>query len=144
MNMSLICGTSSAGSTSSSMASTSSTMNDKVNNLNNNQDQNKLTDNNNNMDKTQTKLNKLFRPWVTCRCVDCNMTIDSDKLADIMKKVLNEKNMAKRKDTGESSGLNSHQQRNGSKKLKILRKHSLEDSMSDCRSEISNGSTIIY
>ncbi|CAG2107249.1 unnamed protein product [Medioppia subpectinata] len=36
-------------------------------------------------------MSKLFRPWVTCRCVDCNMTIDSDRLATIMKMALSDK-----------------------------------------------------
>ncbi len=74
--------------------------------------------------------NKLFRPWVTCRCVDCSLNIDSKKLICVLK-----------------MALNNDQNNNNDNESRILfKRNSVEDS-SDNRSEANSSTTertIIY
>jgi hypothetical protein len=73
--------------------------------------------------------NKLFRPWVTCRCVDCNLNIDSKKLIYVLK-----------------MALSDNQNNNNNESRIIFRRNSVEDS-SDNRSEANSSTTertIVY
>ncbi len=74
--------------------------------------------------------NKLFRPWVTCRCVDCSLNIDSKKLICVLKMALN----------------NNQNNNNDNESSTLFRRNSVEDS-SDNRSEANSSTTertIIY
>ncbi len=77
-----------------------------------------------------SSVNKLFRPWVTCRCVDCSLNIDSKKLICVLK-----------------MALNNDQNNNNDNESRILfKRNSVEDS-SDNRSEANSSTTertIIY
>ncbi len=75
--------------------------------------------------------NKLFRPWVTCRCVDCSFNIDSKRLICVLKMALSE---------NQNNNNNNNESRN------IFRRNSVEDS-SDNRSEANSSTTertIVY
>jgi hypothetical protein len=76
--------------------------------------------------------NKLFRPWVTCRCVDCSLNIDSKRLICVLKMALN-------------NNQNNNNNNNNESRI-LLRRNSVEDS-SDNRSEANSSTTertIIY
>jgi hypothetical protein len=81
-----------------------------------------------------SSVNKLFRPWVTCRCVDCSLNIDSEKLIFVLKMALN----------NDQNNNNNHNNDNESRIQ--FRRNSVEDS-SDNRSEANSSTTertIIY
>ncbi len=77
--------------------------------------------------------NKLFRPWVTCRCVDCSLNIDSKKLICVLKMALN-------------NDQNNNNNNNDNESRILFKRNSVEDS-SDNRSEANSSTTertIIY
>lgn len=48
---------------------------------------------------------KYFRPWIVkCNCIECNMTIDSNKLMDLLKKAIEEELEERRSLTLKNSG----------------------------------------
>jgi hypothetical protein len=78
--------------------------------------------------------NKLFRPWVTCRCVDCSLNIDSKRLICVLKMALSE------------NQNNNNNNNNNNENRNIFRRNSAEDS-SDNRSEANSSTTettIVY